>query len=128
MTIYGGSITRAKASIARKGAVCKWRRYNKQDGAEPWLEDESATPAFQEWDVSIVILPYDGSVKNMSFSQTEDDVTRFQSYGLMGQTLDFVPQLNDVVIRPDGTTLNVKALDELKPATETVLWTIGLVA
>lgn len=128
MTIYSGSIARAQASIAKKGAVCKWRRYVKQDGAEPWLEDESVSPQFEEWNVPVVVLPYDGSVKNMSFAQIEGDVTTFQSYGLMGQTTEFVPQLNDVLIRPDGQELSVKALDELKPATETILWTIGLVA
>lgn len=128
MTIYSGSIARAKASIAKKGAACVWRRYVKQDGAEPWLEDEAVSPAFTEWPCHAVVLPYNGSVKNMTFAQVDGDVTTFQSYALMGQTTDFVPQLNDVLIRPDGQQLVVKGLDELKPATETILWTMGLVA
>ena len=128
MTVYTGSINRAIKSIAKKGAACTWRRVRKVDGAEPWLEDDTVTPMYDEWPCQVVIFPYNGSVKNMTFSQVDGDVTTFQSYGLMGQTTGFVPQLNDVLIRPDGQQLIVKGLDELKPATEVVLWTIGFVA
>ena len=126
MSIYTGSITRAKASIAKKGAVCTWRQYDIAAGSHDWTEADATT--FVDYPVSLVVLPFDNRTASYTFQQQDNDVTRFLAYALMSGEVPFVPRVRDLIIRPDGQQLKAMGIDELKPATEVILYTIGLVA
>jgi len=123
MTIYTGSIERARASIAKKGDLCTWRQWDVDAGTTDWTEDEAST--FTDYACKIVFFPFNGFNK-MTFQQVAGDVERYSSYGLMVPA-GFTPKLRDLVIRSDGTTMKPMGLDELKPGAEVVLYTLGFV-
>lgn len=126
MTVYTGSIARARSNIAKKGDVCIWRQWTIEAGDEDWTEDEDSEHV--DYTVVIAFFPYEitPSKTSVTFQQVAGDVERFTEYGLMAAS-EFTPKLRDLVIRSDGTTMKPLGLSALKPGAEVVLYTIGFV-
>lgn len=124
MSQYSQPIASALRLIAKKGELCTWRQYTMEPGSTDWNEDE-ASP-FVDYSVSIVFLPYDSRTATFTFQQIDGDVTRITEYALMG-AVPFTPAIRDSIIRSDGTVIKPAGLDRLKPATEVILYTIGIV-
>jgi hypothetical protein len=120
---YARSIEAAKRAIARKGDNCTWRKYTLAAGDKPWTEGGTG---YTDYPVRIVFLPFDSRTAHYTVQQVDGDVARITEYALMAPS-GFVPDIRDAIIRSDGTVLKPAGIDPLKPGSEVLLYTIGIV-
>lgn len=125
MSDYTGAIQRAGNSIKRKGDVCIWRQWQvESDPQLDWLEQDDASHT--DYAVEMVFLPYDSRTTSNTFQLADgSDITHIRLYALLRGDVPFTPTLRDLIIRSDGTELKPIGLDQLKPGSQTILWTIG---
>ena len=125
MSDYTGAISRAANTIKRKGDVCIWRQWQVEgDPQIDWLEEDDAPHT--DHTVEMVFLPYDSRTTSNTFQLAEgSDITHIRLYALLRGDVPFTPTFRDLIIRSDGTELKPIGLDQLKPGSQTILWTVG---
>lgn len=120
MTTYTKQIESTKQLIKRKGQLVTWRSVangNPTNSNEPW---KAGAPVYKNYAAVMVFLP---ATKDSLYLLRETEIPKGDLIGLMG-AVSFKPTLKDVVIR-DGKTLSIVSIDEVAPAGETILYTIG---
>jgi hypothetical protein len=127
MGAYDRAIATALRLIEAKGEPVTWRQFIIEPGDNAWTEGEPTPPdpLYIDHTVSMVFLPFSNRLRDaFQMQMANSDVPQGLYYGLMGQ-VSFTPNLRDLIIRPSGQ-VRPSYIDELRPAGELILYTIGL--
>lgn len=122
MSVYDSQIATAKQLIAAKGESVTWREAAVTVEGQPWKTDAGAPVNHT---VTIVFLPPSSNIADaVAQMMRGTSVPGGGTRGLMA-AVDFTPALNGIVIRTDGTKLQVKSFDVIAPNGDPILYKIN---
>jgi hypothetical protein len=109
---YAAQAAQARTLIADKGTVAVWQVNGATvDPDEPWVQTSTNV---DEYDVSIVLLPFDSTTMRMLGYSDRQEVPQGTVAGYMGGQTAFTPSLKDTVV-VGSTTYSVEAVDRIAP-------------
>lgn len=124
MANYDRQIASALRMIAKYGMPCTWVKVR-----DVFLPGNGSKPVGQveeKFTASMVFFPYTFQNAQLFHELAGFNLTVGNEWALM-PTVSFEPNRVDKITRA-GTTYSIVALSPLKPAEQTVLWTIDLSA
>jgi hypothetical protein len=121
---YDDDIAAVREAIEEDGQLCQWVKQTivLTDPEKPWLGGEPVEVTHNE---SIIFVPASGNMFGLTRYRAAIETGEFTTFGLMVPPKDFVPDLNDKVLR-GGTLLVLVNLDTLRPAEDVVLYILSI--
>lgn len=122
MARFDRQIATAKRLIKKNGQLVQWRqRTSVADPDQPWLGG-APVDTFHDVYIAFVSDEQKDDRKSNMYMEAAPSTTIGRIPGLMG-AVDFVPSLEDVVIR-DGAELRLVTMDILRPNNQVIMYTL----
>lgn len=124
MAYYDEDIAMALEMIQEAGQQVQWQKTTTVliDPERPWLGGNETTTVHTPF---VCFVPEGSGDYGMSQFIPQTEVGKYSTFGLMG-VQDFEPRITDTVLR-DGQPLVIETINTLKPASQIVLYILGIV-
>jgi hypothetical protein len=122
MGVYDRQIAQVNRQVTAKGEQCIWNQASAPvvaDPTKPWITSKGQ-PEAQTVSILFTSSASNALARLLAGSNVETGKLR----GIM-PAQSFTPDLNDQIVRSDGTVLELDSVEPLAPNGQVILWWLG---